>query len=52
MYAGKIVERAPVEELLQNPKHPYTEGLWGAIPRVDEEKEALSRRLSDLGYLE
>jgi oligopeptide/dipeptide ABC transporter ATP-binding protein len=42
MYAGSIVEEAGVEEIFEAPKHPYTRGLWGAIPRIDEEKEALS----------
>jgi peptide/nickel transport system ATP-binding protein/oligopeptide transport system ATP-binding protein len=42
MYAGSIVEEAGVEEIFKTPKHPYTQGLWGAIPRVDEEKGALS----------
>jgi peptide/nickel transport system ATP-binding protein len=32
MYAGQIIESAPVEELFANPKHPYTTGLLGAIP--------------------
>jgi len=41
MYAGSIVEEAGVEEIFEEPKHPYTQGLWGAIPRVDQEKEAL-----------
>ena len=35
MYAGFIVERAPVEELYANPLHPYTRGLLGSLPRVD-----------------
>jgi peptide/nickel transport system ATP-binding protein len=35
MYAGEIVERAPVEELFANPQHPYTVGLLGSIPRLD-----------------
>ena len=34
MYAGKIVETAPVVELFQNPKHPYTQGLLDSIPRL------------------
>jgi peptide/nickel transport system ATP-binding protein len=35
MYAGEIVERAPVEELFACPQHPYTVGLLGSIPRLD-----------------
>jgi oligopeptide/dipeptide ABC transporter ATP-binding protein len=42
MYAGSIVEQAGVEEIFEDPKHPYTKGLWGAIPRIDEEKEILA----------
>jgi oligopeptide transport system ATP-binding protein len=38
MYAGYIVEEAPVEELYQNPRHPYTIGLLGSLPRLDEER--------------
>lgn len=33
MYAGKIVEQAPVETLFDNPMHPYTEGLLKSIPK-------------------
>jgi peptide/nickel transport system ATP-binding protein len=35
MYAGEIVERAPVDELFTSPQHPYTVGLLGSIPRLD-----------------
>ena len=35
MYAGKVVEEAPVRELFANPRHPYTQGLIRSIPRVD-----------------
>jgi len=35
MYAGKIVEQAPVETLYEHPEHPYTIGLMNAIPRAD-----------------
>jgi peptide/nickel transport system ATP-binding protein len=35
MYAGTIVESAPVEELFQNPRHPYTRGLLESIPRLE-----------------
>jgi oligopeptide/dipeptide ABC transporter ATP-binding protein len=35
MYAGKIVESAPVKEIFANPRHPYTIGLLHALPRAD-----------------
>jgi oligopeptide transport system ATP-binding protein len=36
MYGGYIIEEAPVKELYANPEHPYTIGLLGSLPRVDE----------------
>ena len=36
MYGGFIVEEAPVKELFANPQHPYTLGLLGSLPQVDE----------------
>ena len=36
MYAGQIVEEGPVEQIFENPQHPYTWSLLRAIPRVDE----------------
>ncbi len=41
MYAGKVVEYAPVEELFLSPKHPYTVGLFRSLPRVGQERELL-----------
>jgi oligopeptide transport system ATP-binding protein len=38
MYAGKIVEDAPVDQLFSNPEHPYTRKLLQAIPRLDQPK--------------
>jgi peptide/nickel transport system ATP-binding protein len=35
MYAGKVVEEAPVGELFGHPRHPYTQGLIRSIPRID-----------------
>ena len=35
MYAGKVVEEAAVEDLFARPRHPYTQGLIQAIPRLD-----------------
>lgn len=40
MYAGEIVEKAPVQEIFQSPKHPYTQGLLQCIP-VPGKKEKL-----------
>ena len=42
MYAGRIVERAPVAALFDRPQHPYTVGLLGSIPRLDAERERLA----------
>jgi peptide/nickel transport system ATP-binding protein len=42
MYAGEIVERAPVDELFASPQHPYTVGLLGSIPRLDHRAEQLA----------
>ena len=39
MYAGQIVEKAPVDELFADPKHPYSEGLLHAIPRITKERK-------------
>ena len=38
MYLGRIVEQAGVNELFDNPQHPYTQGLLNSIPHIDEEK--------------
>ncbi|MCL4460003.1 MAG: ABC transporter ATP-binding protein [Chloroflexi bacterium] len=40
MYAGHIVESAPVADLYSNPSHPYTLGLLKSIPRLDEARKA------------
>ena len=37
MYAGRVVEEAPVEALFERPRHPYTQGLIRSIPRIDTE---------------
>jgi oligopeptide transport system ATP-binding protein len=45
MYAGFIVEEAPVKELYGDPRHPYTLGLLGSLPRLDAER---GRRLTSI----
>ncbi len=35
MYVGKVVETAPTEDIMQHPRHPYTEALLSAVPRPD-----------------
>jgi oligopeptide transport system ATP-binding protein len=39
MYAGHVVEEAPVKEVYGDPRHPYTLGLLGSLPRLDELRE-------------
>lgn len=38
MYAGKIVESGTTEDILSDPRHPYTKGLLKSVPRLDDEK--------------
>jgi oligopeptide transport system ATP-binding protein len=45
MYAGFIVEEAPVKDLYGDPRHPYTLGLLGSLPRLDEDR---GRRLTSI----
>jgi oligopeptide transport system ATP-binding protein len=40
MYAGAIVEQAPVQQLFADPRHPYTEALQRSIPRIDAPRPA------------
>ena len=42
MYAGKFAGRSHVKELFESPKHPYTQLLMNAIPKMDEEVEELA----------
>jgi len=45
MYAGKVVETAPTDELFANPRHPYTLGLLSSVPRLDEERHSQLRTI-------
>jgi oligopeptide transport system ATP-binding protein len=40
LYGGRVVETGPTAELLARPRHPYTRGLIGATPRLDDDPDA------------
>lgn len=42
MYAGRIVERGPVEQVVENPQHPYTQGLLACLPRLSSQRQAIN----------
>jgi oligopeptide transport system ATP-binding protein len=48
MYAGKMVETAPTEDLYANPCHPYTIGLLSSVPRLDVSKKKSLRMIKGL----
>ena len=39
MYAGRIIEKGPTEEIFANPQHPYTQGLLRSVPRLDRPRD-------------
>jgi peptide/nickel transport system ATP-binding protein/oligopeptide transport system ATP-binding protein len=43
MYGGQIVEQGRVDDLFYRPGHPYTWGLLGSLPRLDQETERLAQ---------
>ena len=42
MYLGRLIEEGPVREVIRNPKHPYTQGLIAALPKLDNLDEPLT----------
>jgi peptide/nickel transport system ATP-binding protein len=48
MYAGKVVEEAPVRELFANPRHPYTQGLLGSVPKLGSSLTGTTSRLAEI----
>jgi oligopeptide transport system ATP-binding protein len=45
MYAGRIVEEGPIDAIFDDPQHPYTLGLLGSMPRLDERTAAELRTI-------
>jgi peptide/nickel transport system ATP-binding protein len=48
MYAGRKVEEAPVGKLFRNPRHPYTQGLLGAVPKLGSSVGSGAGRLAEI----
>ena len=48
MYAGRKVEEASVTDLFRNPRHPYTRGLMGAVPRLGAAEQGETGRLAEI----
>jgi peptide/nickel transport system ATP-binding protein len=48
MYAGRKVEEAPVADLFRSPRHPYTRGLLGAVPKLGSSLAGEATRLAEI----
>jgi oligopeptide transport system ATP-binding protein len=48
MYAGRVIEEAPVDEIFDNPRHPYTRGLLASVPRLDEARRDTLRPIEGM----
>jgi peptide/nickel transport system ATP-binding protein len=48
MYAGRKVEEAPVEKLFRTPRHPYTQGLFGAVPKLGSSLAGNATKLAEI----
>jgi peptide/nickel transport system ATP-binding protein len=48
MYAGRKVEEAPVDKLFRTPRHPYTQGLLGAVPKLGSSLTGTQGKLAEI----
>jgi peptide/nickel transport system ATP-binding protein len=48
MYAGRKVEEAPAHQLFARPRHPYTQGLLGAVPKLGSSLSGDGKRLAEI----
>jgi peptide/nickel transport system ATP-binding protein len=48
MYAGRKLEEAPVAKLFRTPRHPYTRGLLGAVPKLGSSLTGSATRLAEI----
>ncbi|NNE81489.1 MAG: ABC transporter ATP-binding protein [Silicimonas sp.] len=48
MYLGRLIEQGPVREVIRNPKHPYTQGLIAALPKLDDLESPLTPVAGDI----
>ena len=48
MYLGRLIEEGPVREVIRNPKHPYTQGLISALPKLDNLDQSLTAVPGDI----
>lgn len=51
MYAGQVIERATVDDIFENPLHPYTKALWNSVPKITHQESKRERLASIEGMV-